>query len=100
MKITNEGLTCGVRLVTDGTQGIGEAVAISHDLDQPLNQRGRRPVLCLPSIVNFSFGSTTEVSDGRENVRSWVKSRRNQGYNRHWPADAASPDLPVPGLHR
>ena len=32
-------------------------------------------------------------------VCSWVKSRRNQGHNRHWPADVASPDLPVSGLH-
>jgi hypothetical protein len=32
MNFTQEGLTGGVYLVPGGTQGIGEAVAMSHDL--------------------------------------------------------------------
>ncbi len=48
---------------------------------------------------NVSCGSKPEVQRGSRNVRSWVKSRRNQRDNGHWPADVASPDLPVPGLH-
>ena len=44
-------------------------------------------------------GSKPEVQRGSRNVRSWVKSRRNQRDNGHWPADVASSDLPVPGLH-
>ncbi len=65
MNTTQEGLTGGVYLVIGGTQGIGEAEAMSHDLGvdlgQLLLQRGQRPVLCLSSTVDFSFGSRATV---------------------------------------
>ena len=38
MNTTQEGLTGGVYLVTGGTQGIGEAVAMWHDLGVDLHQ--------------------------------------------------------------
>ncbi len=45
--------------------------------------------------LDFRFGSKPEVQRGPRNVRFWVKSRRKQGDNRHWPADVASPTFPV-----
>lgn len=38
MNATQEGLTGGVYLVTRGTQGIGEAVAMSHHLGFDFHQ--------------------------------------------------------------
>ena len=72
MNTTQEGLTGGVHLVTGGTRGIGEAVAMSHglgiDLGQLLFQRGQRPVLLLPGTLNFSFGSKLCKKRGRPSI--------------------------------
>ncbi len=65
MNFTQEGLTGGVYLVPGGTQGIGEAVAMSHDLGVDL--------------ASFSFNVVSDQCSA-----SPILTTSPLGHNRSW----------------